>query len=195
MFPFIDCYESYTIVEPSSAFLTIARTRGQGNAKLHFVHGEVETRGMELSQRTYDFVILSSLIHEVAQPDHMLAAVILLMGANTVLHINCPNVQSMHRLLGHKMGLLPVLSESSELAKKFQRHSEFSLESLSQLLEEQHLDVIAKGSSFIKPFSHAQMQAMLDASIVTEETLLGLYALTEYFPEFGSEIYVEARRR
>ena len=53
--------------------------------------------------------------------------------------------------------------------------------------------IIERGSYFLKFFSHSQMMDMLHKRIITEETLDGMYKLTEVFPEYGSEIYVNLK--
>ena len=47
----------------------------------------------------------------------------------------------------------------------------------------------------MKPFTHSQMYEMMCKSIIDEKVLDGLYEMTEYMPEMGSEIYVNVRRK
>jgi hypothetical protein len=52
--------------------------------------------------------------------------------------------------------------------------------------------VVDSGSYFVKPFTHAQMAAMLDTGIIDGSVLDGLDALARDLPGFGSEIYANA---
>ena len=54
--------------------------------------------------------------------------------------------------------------------------------------------VIDQGSIFIKPFTHRQMQDLVDKKFLTREMLAGFDELTKWLPEFGSEIWVTARK-
>jgi hypothetical protein len=45
----------------------------------------------------------------------------------------------------------------------------------------------------IKPFTHAQIKDLCDDGFVTEAHLEGLFRLSHCMPEFGSEIYANAR--
>ena len=44
---------------------------------------------------------------------------------------------------------------------------------------------------FIKPFTHKQMFEMLETKIIDEKVLEGLYGMTKYMPNLGSEIFIE----
>lgn len=52
------------------------------------------------------------------------------------------------------------------------------------------LRVLERGSYFVKPFTHAQMEACLENGILSEKLLDGLDRMTKYMPELGAEIYV-----
>lgn len=73
-----------------------------------------------------------------------------------------------------------------------QQHSVFDMEELTDLITTTipNARVIEKGSYFIKPFSHKQMEHCLSCNIFGEDVLGGFDNLIKYFPEFGSEIYV-----
>ena len=49
------------------------------------------------------------------------------------------------------------------------------------------------GSYFIKPFAHWQMYQMLKIGIINEAVLDGLYAISDKFKEYGSEIYINVK--
>ena len=60
-------------------------------------------------------------------------------------------------------------------------------------MEKSGFEILESGSFFVKPFSHEQMYNMMQQGILNEAVLDGLYYLTEYMPEFGSEIYVNCK--
>ena len=137
--------------------------------------------------------MLSSLLHVVDGPQQLLQALRPHCHTGSVVHVNVPNAHSLHRLLAVEMGLIGDPFELSSTQKQMQQHSTFDLDSLAELLRQQGFEVQSSGSYFIKPFTHAQMQDLCDRGFLTEAHLEGLFRLSRRMPEFGSEIYVNAR--
>jgi hypothetical protein len=52
---------------------------------------------------------------------------------------------------------------------------------------------VSSGSYFLKPFTHSQLQQMLDAGTIDEAVLDALFAINEEFDDLGAEIYVNLR--
>jgi len=50
------------------------------------------------------------------------------------------------------------------------------------------------GSYFIKPFTHAQMQQLIEAGILTTALIDGLIRMEQHLPGLGAEIFVNARK-
>lgn len=138
----------------------------------------------------YDFIVCSSLLHEVEEPRKLLQAIRAKCNENTVIHINVPNAKSMHRLLGMVMHILKDCHDASEANIEFQQNTVFDIFMLKNIVEEEGFRILEEGSYFIKPFSHAQMYELLNNGIINDEVLDGLNALSEFMPEYGSEIYV-----
>lgn len=100
---------------------------------------------------------------------------------------------SMHRLLGVETGILSDVFDRSEGNIRFQQHTNYDIQKLKTMVEENGMTVVEEGSYFVKPFSHRQMQDMMEKQIIDESVLDGLYKLAELMPQFGSEIYVNCR--
>ena len=64
-------------------------------------------------------VICSSLLHEVKQPEKLLNAIKKVCNSKTVIHINVPNMFSIHRLLGVEMGMISDVFEASDCNRQF----------------------------------------------------------------------------
>lgn len=138
-------------------------------------------------------IVCSGLLHEVTHPENILQSIVKLCENNTVIHINVPNVYSLHRLLGMEIGIIQNVFDKTENNKQFQQNTNFDMQKLEDMVQNSGMDVIEKGGCFIKPFSHKQMQEMLDMKIINEEILEGLYNMTTYIPQFASEIYVNCK--
>lgn len=190
------CYaggRQFTIVEPSEKFCKNARTLSMENENITCIRGFFEEEADKLADKRYDMVICSGLLQEVPNPVKLIDAIKLVCDEKTVIHINVANMYSMHRLLGVELGILSNVFEQSEGNKRLQQNTNFDMKRLRKMVEDSGLDILEEGAYFIKPFSHKQMQAMIDQQIIDDNVLEGLYNLSKYMPQFGSEIYVNCR--
>ena len=55
-------------------------------------------------------------------------------------------------------------------------------------------EILDTGSYFIKPFTHYQMQKIIDINLLPKKFLEGLYGMISYIPDLGSEIYVNVKK-
>jgi len=182
----------FTIIEPAQDFYNNAVNLAGKDTRVRCIQGFFEEEVQRLSN-DHDMIICASLLHEVEKPVRLLKAIAQVCNQNTIVHINVPNANSMHRLLGKEMKILADVHDMSENNRNFQQNNVFDKDSLSRIVTENGFDIIEDGSFFVKPFSHTQMYDMVQSGIVDEKVLDGLYALGKYMPEFGSEIYVNCR--
>ncbi len=185
-------FETLDIIEPSKAFFVAADrlAKGLGNVRLHA--GTLEAEAPRLIDRDFDFILVSSLLHEVENPRELLALARSLCAERTVVHIIVPNARSLHRLLAVEMGLIDSVFARSTTQQTMQQHGTYDLESLTGLVKGCGFSVIESGTFFVKPFTHAQMAELSERGFLTRQMLDGLYGLTRHLPEFGSEIFVNA---
>src|SRR5205814_3065939 len=110
--------------------------------------------------------------HEVPVARVLLRAVHDVGDERTVVHVNVPNVRSFHRLLALEGGLIEDVFEPSEMERRFGRHDRFDAVSLQALLESEGFRPFAIGTYFVKPFTHAQMDAVLASPAFDRASLL-----------------------
>jgi len=67
------------------------------------------------------------------------------------------------------------------------------VESLTSLVESTGYKVLEIGTFFIKPFTHEQMQRILDQKIIDSQVLMGLNAMSDALPAMGAEIYTNLK--
>ncbi len=183
---------SFTIVEPSEKFYKNAKELSVNHKNVTCIKEVFEEVASELDKK-YDMIVCSSLLHEVMDPVKLLKAIGMVCNKDTVVHINVPNAYSLHRLLGVEVGLLTDVFAKSEGNIKFQQNTNFDMKRLRDMCEETEMNILEEGSYFIKPFSHMQMAAMMEKGIIDERVLDGLYSLSRYMPQFGSELYINCR--
>lgn len=188
-----DSYDKITIVEASEIFFENAKRLSSGSPKITCINAFFEDWA-EGQEESFDFILCSSLLHELEDPDKMLEAIKLLCQnareKETIVHINVPNANSIHRLLAQKMGMIEDVHELSDRNRVLQQHSVFDIESLSEKAEEHGFKIVETGSYFLKFFPHSMMMEMMEKNIITYPVLEGCYELAKIFQENGSEIYV-----
>lgn len=184
-----------TVVDPSVKFCENAKKyNAEGK---HTVINDFFDCNFSDKYKKFDFemVICSGLLHEVEHPMLLLKAISKVCSDSSIVHVNVPNAKSLHRILAKEVGLISDIYEMSERNIQFQQHSVFDMESLVSIIEQAGFEIIGKGSYFVKPFTHGQMQRMLDEKIIDKKILDGLEQLIQYVPDYGSEIYVNCRMK
>ncbi len=195
LFEYINDYEKMVIVEPSKEFYERAEARAEKkNAVILNGFLEDKVRDIKKLGLEFDYIVASSLLHEVENPGMLLDSIGELCSDKTVVHINVPNAYSIHRLLALEMGLIDNVHDLSELQIKMQRNRVFDIRSLIDIVEKSQFEVIESGSYFPKFFSARQMESILESNIVSEEIFEGLDKMITYMPDNGSEIYVQAKK-
>jgi 2-polyprenyl-3-methyl-5-hydroxy-6-metoxy-1,4-benzoquinol methylase len=192
LFLYMDDYSKMLVVEPGKHFYENARLKANGNPLIYLYNSFVENC-CDLINHDIDMLIVSSLLHEVADSNALLSSLEKLCSPNTVVHINVPNAMSFHRLLAKEMGLIKTEYEFSNMNIQMQQNTVFSIDSLCQTVENAGFEILEHGSYFIKPFTHAQMQLLIDSGILTQQMLNGLVGLERHMPGLGSEIYVNCK--
>lgn len=185
-------HDRFVVVEPCARFADLARAHAGTDDRIAVVQASIEDA--RLDGEAFDCIVASGLLHEVADPGRVLAALARLCGERTRLHVNVPNARSLHRLLALEMGLIADVHELSPQQRALQQPRTFDLDSLQALCRAAGFDVVEHGSYFVKPFTHRQMAAALQAGVLNDALLDGLYAVEKHLPGLGSEIYVHLER-
>ena len=136
-------------------------------------------------------IICSGLLHEVEDPKFLLREIFKASSKNSIIHVNVPNANSFHRILAVKSGIISDVKIFSGRNTILQQHAIFDMRELVNLVSEMGFVILEQGQYFLKPFSHSQMQKMMELEIIDEKVLDGLYEMGK--TNFGSEIYVNVR--
>ena len=155
----------------------------------------LENLEAELLDYEFDYIVCSSLLHEVENPRQFLQNIFnLCIKDKTIVHINVPNMNSFHRLLAKESGLIKDEHDISQNNILLQQHTNFDMNMLKSMIQDTGFQILNSGSYFIKPFTHSQMEYLMDIGLLTNEMLDGLYSMQKYMPNLGSEIFIEAKK-
>ncbi len=183
--------EQWLIVEPGEAFLQSARSVRIGSARMELIHGFIEDAVDAVKARCIrppELVICSGLLNEVEEPELILRTARALLAPAGVLHVNVPNAHSLHRRLARAMGLIRTENQMTERNKQLAQYRVFDFDGLVDVAERAGLRVVERGGYFLKPFTHAQMEAL--GGLLSQSMLDGLWQLRREMPEQASEIFV-----
>ena len=191
-------FSSWVIVEPSEEFVRIATERTaddpQLQSRVHVVPDFMENavaRIGDLCPGKVDAVVCSSVLHEVPEPLDMLRAIReVLHPVGGRLHVNVPNALSLHRRLARAMGLIPDEWAMSDRNIELAQFGVLDAEALRRLVQAEGFEVESTGGIMLKPFTHAQMEAL---PFGTPALLDGLDLLGSELPELAAEVYVEVQ--
>ena len=196
LFLFYDKFDKYVFIEPSDEFYYNAvkltdKDKRIVSIKNYFGEEFIQKKYDELKE--FDFIICSSLLHEIEDLESFLKALHKICDKKTILHVNVPNSHSLHRLLAKHIGLIKDEHQMSKRNISLQQQRVFDLDSLEKTLSNAGFKIIDKGSYFIKPFTHAQMEKLIESGICDDKMLDGFFSLADDLPKFGSEIYANCK--
>jgi SAM-dependent methyltransferase len=184
---------AWHVVEPSPAFALRARALADRFPGLRVHQQTLEQGAIALRDVRPDVVLVSALLHEVADDERFLSALRVLCGPHTRVHIDVPNALSLHRQMAVAMGLLATPYAETTRARVLQQHRTYDIAQLQRTLTRHGFAIERTGSYYLKPFSHAQLADALRAGIITDAYLRACDDLSAVAPALGAEIFAVAR--
>jgi SAM-dependent methyltransferase len=194
-FKVITNYKKYHIVEPVNSFIKEAKELVKNDNRFEFFNCTIEDSNFleKIMKNRYDFIIVSSLLHEVSDPVLLLSVIKRIADKSTVIHFNVPNVFSFHRLLAVKADVINDIFEKSDTEKRFQRNNRYDIKGFKELLTKSGFDILETGTYFLKPFTSSQLEKMLAKGIVENSVIEALGKMIEFIPDMGCEMYANVR--
>ena len=191
-------FDRLIIIEPSAMFATNAQQLAEEKSvtkKIKIVNEFVENIEKSVLEDfgNIDFIIVSSLLHEVDEPQKLLEGVGKLCSRKTIVHINVPNAKSLHRMIAVAGGMIADEHDRSKEQIKLQISRTYDMALLHEEMAHAGFHIVDEGSYFMKPFTHKQMQQCIDAGIIDECVLQGLENVIQFFPDLGAGIYVNVK--
>lgn len=183
-------FKKMVVVEPGASFFKLAVELAGADERIVLYNDFFEDIVDQFSPETFDIIVIGGFLHEINNPDEILQAVKKLCHSNTVVHSFVPNAHSFHRMMAFEMGLIKDVYQKSAHDELFQRVQVYNIESFKNLFLQNGLKIDAFGTYFLKPFTNGQMSKMVDTQIIDQAVLDGLNKMTRYFPEHGSEIFI-----
>lgn len=178
-------------VDGSREFIRIAKERVRNAENVTFHESYFETFTLD---ETFDCLILHHILEHVEAPLILLPKISSFLNKDGFIAISIPNAHALSRQLAVKMGLLTSVYDLTENDK---HHGHFRVYDW-KMLEEQIIisgfTIIGKHGLSFKLFSDKQNIEMLNANIIAEEQIKGLWKLGDEFPDIAGAIMIVAKK-
>ena len=189
LFPSLDMFEHAVALEPIKEIYQWLIKSHSNKTNLEIVNSDLETFIAHNTESRFDTVVLSSVLHEISNPEIILEKIRNVLEVGGLFFVVVPNNQSVHRLIGKNIGITKSLNELTETEKTMQQFSTYSPQILANQLENHGFKVIEIVTNFIKPLPHSGMQEAINNSLISDHDLEFLYRISDLMPGFGSEIF------
>ncbi len=168
-----------TVIDGSSKYIEYVKkiTKAERAKFIVSLFEDFETK------EKFDDIIIANALEHVENPVYILRKARNWLKKNGRVHIMVPNANSLHRIIGQKMGLIKKVTDFSENDKKIGHRRIYTVKLLKKDVGKAGLKVISCKGIFLKPFSHTQM------NVLDQKVLDALYEIGKELPEYCSTIY------
>ena len=189
VYSYFNDFIKVTVVEPKEKYYQNAVKLSGANSNIVVINDFIENIVERLDFEIFDFIIVGGFLHEIPHPKKVLESLKKVSSDSTFIYSYVPNARSFHRLLAFEMGIINSIYQKSEHDKLFNRYNNYDMNSYNDLLSQNGFEVINKGSYFVKPFAHIQMNDLIVKNNFDKSIFDGLDKMIKYLPELGSELY------
>jgi 2-polyprenyl-3-methyl-5-hydroxy-6-metoxy-1,4-benzoquinol methylase len=181
----------YVLIEGSQNIIENYIAEHQPGECVELVHSYFEEYVRNLADNLlFDIIEMGFVLEHVENPLYIMKQYRQLLKANGSIFIAVPNAKSLHRLIGHKAGLLEDLHQLSEHDLQLGHKRYFDLESIKELVLKAGLKIASIEGVFLKPITTDQIKKLN----FSREIMGALYQIGQVYPEISNAILIEARQ-
>ena len=185
-------FDVLDLIEPGKHFYEFTKDKIAGDSRISIQNCFLEEANLDANS-DYDVIIIGGFLHEIDNPEEVVASVRNIANQQTIVITYVPNANSFHRVLALEAGLIKSNYEFSENDKAFGRRHVFNQQSIQSLFKHGGFDTVKSDTYFIKPFTHGQMNELMESTFLTEEIVTGFFKMSKYIPDMGCEIFLSAK--
>lgn len=178
-------------VDGSGEFIRIASERTREMRNITFIESYFES--IELA-RTFDVLVMHHILEHIEKPLELLSKLRPLMHDDSLIAISVPNAHALSRQLAVKMGLLDSVYALTDNDRHHGHFHVYDWQTLEQQLLDSGFEVVGRHGLSFKLLSDGQNIQMLNAGIIGEAQIRGLWALGDEYPQLAGAIMLVARK-
>lgn len=173
-------YLDVTVVDGSKTFLD-ALSKKITAKNIHFQLSLFEHYSPE---KKFDLIIMAHILEHLDDPIAILKKSKDWLKPNGQIFVAVPNAQSIHRMIGVKLGMLPKIDSLNEQDKILGHKRVYTPELLKSHIFEAGFKIEKFGGCMLKPLSNRQIETQW-----SDELIEAFFALGDDYPELCSEIF------
>lgn len=174
---------SLDILEPSSSYCSIIKNQNINVKNIYNCFIEDLDKSLK-----YDVIIIAGLLHHIENPIGFLELLKNHLNKSSIVLATVPNVESLHRRIGVKMGILRNEFDSSSRNIKFNQYGKFNLNLFKKLFKDSGYTIEESYGYMIKPFS-SEIMENLD---LTDNQIQAMFEIGKEFQSICSQLYIKA---
>lgn len=178
-------------IDGSREFLRIAKERVCNAENVTFYESYFDTLTLD---ETFDCLILHHVLEHIENPLTLLHGMSSFLNKDGLIAISVPNAHALSRQLAVKMGLLTSVCDLTENDKHHGHFRVYDWKMLEEQITKSGFTIIGKHGLSFKLFSDKQNVEMLNANIIAEEQIKGLWKLGDELPDFAGAIMIIAKK-
>lgn len=178
-----------TVVDGSKKFIEMARRQVPSN--VNFVHALFEDFE---PGRKFDYIFAAYVLEHVQDEIGFLTQACSLLSEEGLLFIVVPNARAMSRQIARHMGLVNDLFALTQNDINHGHRRVYDRASLNLDIETAGLMQVVQGGLLLKLLADFQMDKMIDAGIIGEQQIEGLYKMGLEYPDFAGSLFSVCRR-
>ena len=182
---FSDYYAQYSVIDGSQSVIEQFKQQ-YPYSKAEVIHSYFENFH---SDEKFDVIIMGFMLEHVDNPNQILNHFKQFLNTNGRCFISVPNAETLHRRFGHEAGLLPDMFALSGGDKELGHQRLYTVESMTQQLQDCGYQVIHKEGIFLKPLTTKQLKSLnLSTDILEAMCKVGID-----YPELSAGLLFEAK--
>jgi 2-polyprenyl-3-methyl-5-hydroxy-6-metoxy-1,4-benzoquinol methylase len=177
-------------VDGSRDFIEIAQKRVCNSDNVTFYESYFEN--FKLDEK-FDCLIMHHILEHIENPILLLSSIKKFLNDDGILAISVPNAHALSRQLAVKMGLLSSVYELTDNDRHHGHYRVYDWEILTNQIIESGFTIIGNHGLSFKLFSDKQNIEMLNAKIIAEEQIKGLWQMGDQLPDFAGAMMIVAK--
>ncbi len=173
-----------TVVDGSQTFISMARQRVPPEVEFEHALFEEFNPG-----KKFDYIFATYVLEHVSDAVGFLKHARSLLSDRGLLFIVVPNARAMSRQIARHMGLIDDLFALTQNDINHGHRRVYDRVSLNKDLDDAGLQQVSQGGLLLKLLADFQMDKMVEAGIIADPQIEGLYKMGLEYPDFAGSLF------